>query len=92
MAECSEHRYDPRRTVVVSNYPPSVGEEELTIYFQKEKNGGGDVDGVVVDGNIAFVIFDHPEGLERVRGSLHESGLSYNPDRSHSVSVVIIGD
>ena len=27
-----------------------------------------------------------------LRGSLHESGLSYNPDRSHSVSVVIIGD
>ena len=27
-----------------------------------------------------------------VRGCLHESGLSFNPDRTHSVSVEIIGD
>ena len=27
-----------------------------------------------------------------VRGSLHESGLSYNPDGSHSVSVDTMGD
>ena len=26
------------------------------------------------------------------RGCLHESGLSFNPDRTHSVSVEIIGD
>ena len=26
------------------------------------------------------------------RGRLHESGLSYNPDRTHSVSVETIGD
>ena len=28
----------------------------------------------------------------RIRGSLHESGLSYNPDRTHSVSNETIGD
>ena len=27
-----------------------------------------------------------------VRGCLHESGLNFNPDRTHSVSVEIIGD
>ena len=27
-----------------------------------------------------------------VRGCLHESGLSFNPDRTRSVSVEIIGD
>ena len=62
MAEYPEHSYDPRRTVIVSNYPPDVGEEELTIYFQNKNNGGGDVEKIVLDGNIAFVIFDLPEG------------------------------
>ena len=63
MAESLERSYDPELTIVVSNFP--VGEDELTIHFQKERNGGGDVDEVVVDGNVAFVIFDLPEGLER---------------------------
>ena len=65
MAELPEHSYDPKRTIVVTNFPADVGEDELTIHFQKEKNGGGDVDDVMVDGNIAFVTFDLPEGLER---------------------------
>ena len=64
MAESSERSYDSKRTIVVSNFPADVGEDELTIHFQKERNGGGDVDEVVVDGNIAFIIFDLPEGLE----------------------------
>lgn len=63
MAESSGYSYDPKRTIVVSNFPAEVGEDELTIHFQKEKNSGGDVDEVVIDGNIAFVIFDLPEGL-----------------------------
>ena len=66
MAESSEHShsYISKRTVVVSNFPADVGVEELTIHFQKEKNGGGDVEDVLVEGNVAFVIFDLPEGLE----------------------------
>ena len=60
----SERIYAPERTIVVSNVPADVGEDELTIHFQKEKNGGGDVDHVMVDGSVAFVIFDLPEGLE----------------------------
>ena len=62
MAESLEPSYDLERTIVVSNFPEDVGEDELTIHFQKEKNGGGDVDEVVVDGSVAFVIFDSPEG------------------------------
>ena len=62
MAESSKQSFDPKRMVVVSNLSADVGVEELTIHFQKKKNGGGDVDGVVVDGNVAFVIFDLPEG------------------------------
>ena len=56
MAESSRNNFDAKRTVVVSNFPADTSEEELTIHFQKEKNGGGDVEEVVVDGNIAFVI------------------------------------
>ena len=65
MAESSRNNFDAKRTVVVSNFPADTSDEELTIHFQKEKNGGGDVEVVVVDGNIAFVSFDLPEGLER---------------------------
>ena len=66
MAESSElsHSCIFKRTVVVSNFPADVGEKELTIHFQNERNGGGDVDIVVAKGNIAFVIFDLPAGLE----------------------------
>jgi hypothetical protein len=64
MAGLSEQRsIDPKRTVVVLNFPSYVGEDELTIHFQKESNGGGDVDDVVVDASVAFVTFDMSEGL-----------------------------
>ena len=64
MAGLRERSCDAKRTVVVSNYPPDVGEEELTIHFQQEKYGGGDVDEVMVEGNVAFVTFDLQEGLK----------------------------
>jgi hypothetical protein len=64
MAGLSEQSIDPKRTVVVLNFPSNVGEDELTIHFQKEKNGGGDVDDVLLDGSVAFVTFDMHEGLE----------------------------
>ena len=63
MAGLSEQSIDPKRTVVVLNFPSNVGEDELTIHFQKESNGGGDVDDVVVDASVAFVTFDMSEGL-----------------------------
>jgi hypothetical protein len=55
--------FDAERTVVVQNLPSNVGEDKLTIYFQSGKSGGGDVDKVVIDGSVAFVTFDEPEGL-----------------------------
>ena len=58
-----EPGYDLDRAIAVSNFPEEVGEDELTIHSQKEKNGGGDVDEVVGDGSVAFGIFDSPEGL-----------------------------
>ena len=63
MAGVSEPSFDAERTVVVQNFPSNVGEDELTIHFQKEKHGGGDVDEVEIDGSVAFVTFDMPGGL-----------------------------
>jgi hypothetical protein len=62
MAGLSRTRFDPKRTVVVLNFPSNVGEDELTIHFQKERNGGGDVDDVALHGSVAFVTFDMPQG------------------------------
>ena len=63
MAGISVQSFDAERTVAVLNFPSHVGEDELTIHFQKAKNGGGDVDDVVIHGSVAFVVFDVPEGL-----------------------------
>ena len=40
---------------------------------------------------IKIVVMLNSNSFSIHRGSLHESGLSYNPDRSHSVSVKTIG-
>jgi hypothetical protein len=65
MAGLSEQSIDPKRTVVVLNVPSNVGEDELTTHFQKERNGGGDVDDVVLHiSSVAFVTFDIHAGLE----------------------------
>ena len=64
MAGLPEQSFNAERTVVVSNCPSDVGEDELTIYFQKKNNGGGEVDKIVLHGNVAFVIFELPEGSE----------------------------
>ena len=58
--------FDPKRTVVVLNVPSNFRKAELTIHFQKSKYGGGDVNDVVVDGNVAFVTFDSIEGLSKI--------------------------
>ena len=63
MAGVSEQSFDAERTVVVLNFPSNVGEDELTIHFQKAKHGGGDVDDVVINESVAFITFDMPEGL-----------------------------
>ena len=54
------------RTVVVSNLPTDVDENEITIYFQKAKHGGDNADEVEFgeNGTVAFMTFDAPEGLK----------------------------
>ena len=52
-----------QRSLVVQNLPQKVTKQEITIHFQKIKNGGGDVDKVTMIGeNIAVVTFDEREG------------------------------
>ena len=41
---------------------------------------------------MATIAFQNGGLIIKLRGCLHESGLSFNPDRTHSVSVEIIGD
>jgi hypothetical protein len=65
MAGVFEQSFDAEQTVVVQDFPSNVGEDELAIHFRKEKHGGGDVDEVEIDGSVAFVTFDMPEGLLR---------------------------
>ncbi|CAB3992453.1 poly [ADP-ribose] polymerase 14-like isoform X2 [Paramuricea clavata] len=62
MAGLSEPSFDAKRMVVVSKFPSNVGENELTIHFQKKGNsGGGEVNDVVLVGRVAFVTFDSHE-------------------------------
>ena len=53
-----------QRTLVVSNLPTGLTEDDLTIHFQSGKNGGGDVEKVVLfpDGSQAFVSFELESG------------------------------
>ena len=54
---------EKQRTIVVSNVPESVSESAIQIHFQKKKNGGGDIEKVVVlPDNKALVVFENDEG------------------------------
>ena len=66
MAGIEQQYFDPKRTVVVLNVPSNLRKAELTIHFQKSKYGGGDVNDVVVDKNVAFVTFDLAAGLSKI--------------------------
>ena len=52
------------RSVLISNVSAKLRREDIMIYFQKEKIGGGEVDNVFVlkDGK-AVIVFEKPEGL-----------------------------
>ena len=57
------------RSIVVSNIPPEIRDEQLLIHFQRQKNGGGDIDRLCMieaDGN-AVIIFDEADGKYRKR-------------------------
>ena len=52
-----------RRTVLVSNLPEGMTENNVWIHFQKKKNGGGEVEKVQMLGEgKARVVFEEREG------------------------------
>ena len=51
------------RTVVISNIPQEITEDEIHIYFQRSKHGGGEVDDIwMVKEGEAVIVFENPEG------------------------------
>ena len=51
------------KSVFVSGLPEGVTEKGITIHFQKKKNGGGEVEKVIVlSRNSALVLFQDAEG------------------------------
>ncbi|XP_031557051.1 probable LIM domain-containing serine/threonine-protein kinase DDB_G0287001 [Actinia tenebrosa] len=56
-----------KKSVLITNVPPGTKEEDLIIYFQKESNGGGEVeDAKMLEDGKALVIFDEEEVANRV--------------------------
>lgn len=51
------------RSVYITGYKPTTKSHDLVIHFQRCKNGGGDIDTIVISKRGAAVItFDNPEG------------------------------
>lgn len=52
------------RSVLISNISPKLRREDIIIYFQKRKFGGGEVDevSIIKDGK-AVIVFEKAEGL-----------------------------
>jgi len=52
------------RSVLISNISPKLRRDDIIIYFQKKKIGGGEVDeiSIIKDGK-AVIVFEKPEGL-----------------------------
>ena len=56
------------RTVVISNIPREITKDEIHIYFQKSKHGGGEVDDIwIVKDEEAVIVFENPEGSVKCR-------------------------
>lgn len=52
------------RSVVVSNISPQTTAENIVIHFQRQKNGGGEIDHVhIPEKGTAIVTFESSEGL-----------------------------
>lgn len=50
-------------SVYVTGYKSTTKSEDLIIHFQRSRNGGGDIDSIVISKQGAAVItFDSPEG------------------------------
>lgn len=55
------------RSVFVTGFNAATKSEDLIIHFQRKKNGGGDIDSVVISSKkgAAIVTFDDPEGEKK---------------------------
>ena len=62
------------RSVVISNLAPQTTNESITIHFQRQKNGGGDIDCVYIPKKgTAVITFDSREGLFNICYYLQET-------------------
>ena len=50
------------RSVVAKGIPVGVTERDLTIHFQRRRNGGGEVESVTMEQS-AVITFEDPEGI-----------------------------
>lgn len=51
------------RSVFVTGFKPATKSEDLIIHFQRKKNGGGDIDSIVISKKgTAVITFDDPKG------------------------------
>ena len=52
------------RSVVVQNIPPDTAADGIVIHFQRQKNGGGEIDHVhIPEKGTAVITFESSEGL-----------------------------
>lgn len=52
------------RSIVVSNISPQTTKEGVVIHFQRQKNGGGEIDHIhIPKKGTAVITFDRKEGL-----------------------------
>ena len=62
----SDIHIDPSRvsrSVYVTGYKPTTKSDDLIIHFQRTRNGGGDIDSIVISKRgVAVITFDDPEG------------------------------
>lgn len=53
------------RSVYVTGYRPTTTWEDLVIHFQRKRNGGGEIDNIVIskpEAAHAVITFERPEG------------------------------
>ena len=52
------------KSVVVQNIPPNAAADSIVIHFQRQKNGGGEIDHVhIPEKGTAVITFESSEGL-----------------------------
>ena len=63
-------REQAETSLVVTNIAPQTTDEDIVIYFQRQRNGGGEINHVHIPSKgTAVVTFDENEGLYKELGS-----------------------